>query len=543
MSYLLLICCCCLPLLVILFGGGYLFFKYLNSNKDPHIIRDELRNLLNWTSFITARGVISLIMAFIMFLIAYYSSAEQIPITLLSTMSIFLFALVAIFLTIAIIARIIIALRQNVLKQQISSIQISKQEIVENEPSSIKISLNSKIPWGYLLKIKANLPEKLGGDLKGLATESKEGKISFEATIPYTKRGVYEIGPTTFIYHDAFGFSEIHLTNTSRFKFVVLPEVPQIKKFNFKLSAQSGDIDQNITTFINTDDYYSTRAYIRGDDLRKMHWKLTAKTGDFVIRLPETTTISFKDLSIIILNVIPKITKIQNNVSQNGYLPYKYNNALEYSLDSQVKVAAALIDFALRSHIPVKLYYYSNKKLEEYQPFLDGPSEWKYRLSEIQMIKTKVDLSQLDKLLLPQNAVIMTHSEMNQERLLPILQKARQEKTTIEMLYCPTSEHIKQLLVQQQKNKSKDPTWLRFIKFLLLTKPYFEQNTFEEKLHELFLKKYIYHYNDQDLSEIKNYENNMLSFMQQWDTPYRVFANNDPYMNEIDNIISILETD
>ncbi|MEI7579961.1 MAG: DUF58 domain-containing protein [bacterium] len=516
------------------------FINYFRRHKQGQNFTDAFQHLNNWLGIITPRGWISLITSLLLILAVTNFKTEILPLTLLATIAIFLLALMLIFTSIACIAKLFIALKNNFLNQTVYHSAISKSEINENEAVSISIKIKTGIPWGYLLKISEKMPDKLGGELRAVSLNTEKGISSFQATIPYTRRGIYEIGPTKFQYQDIFGFTNIKLLHPQRFTLNILPEVPQIKYFTFKLSALPGIENQTIASRFNDDDFYATRPYVRGDDTRKMHWKLSAKKDTFIIRQPETTNISFKKLEILILNTIPLIPETKKDANIKNRIDFRFKTMIEYSLDSQIHIAAALIDYALREKIPVSFSWFDQEgNLVTFQPENDDPAKWKYTLATIKIIAKSLAIDTLTNYFAPNNSYLITSSETSLDRLNLIKDIAEKQQAQLEILYTPTSNQIQDFLKKKPTSKSKNRI-LQWINRFLFTKTYFEQEPIWEKVYNYFAH-YQVSFSEADLKYFLSLESTLLSELQRLDLTYRDFSNHDPFLSEIDNIVKVLE--
>ncbi len=524
--------CCCFPILGFIGFASFLIAAARTRN-NKFALRNYLQTVRNWVGIMTFRSALALFSAMVLMLIAVAVK----ELSLFSTISVFVAILTAIFLFIAGISQIYISLKRKLTPEgTVTDTNLSSTEITEGETNTIKIQAKTGIPMGYVLKITEKMPGKLGGDLRGLATKTENGIATFEATIPKTKRGIYTIGPTHYTYQDVFGLSKINITDNSRFELTILPEIPQITKYNFKLSKVKGDENEIITARINTDDYYKTRPYVRGDDVRRIHWKLTAKTDQLIIREAETTTIAFKDLSIVILNTAPRVEA----KSGKGTLPSKFQTAADKALDTQVKIAAGIIDFANRMHIPVNLYYFKNRKLMKFQPRLDDPTSWKYQLAKISLQMHRPDIDQLSNLIEKKSAGVFITSETNASVIEPVINASKRKNSFSEFIYVPMSKYMEQLFKIQKPEISAQEGIKKVISFLILTKPYFEQTDLFEKISKL-MKKTQEKYRKSDIEKQTEKEEKFINYLHSEDMPLRVFRSEGRFASETDDIIHMLE--
>lgn len=524
-----LLCCCSIPVLFVLFFAG--LFITLVIRRGKFAVSDYVSEYSGWVSIITARSIAAIVGASIFMSIALIS----IEFSLFASIAIFTITLVVIFLLIALIAKIFIHLKIGIFgKQSFVESSISKIELVENSAGTIKVAVKSMIPPGYVLKITEKMPAKLGGDLRGVATKTENGTAIFETTIPHTRRGVYTLGPVHLSYQDMFGLSRINITDSSRVELTILPEIPQITRYSLTLSRSKGDEDQQIVALVNTEDYYATRPYVRGDDVRRLHWKLTAKTGNLVIRQAEVTSVSFHTMNIVIWNVMPKVT-----IGKGSYATTRFKTPAELALDNQVRIAGAIVDYALRTGIPVTVHYHEKSKMVSFTPQAHDPHEWKYRLAAVSYTYDRPDIEALEKLAANEKAILMTLSETDSSSITQLGSTLTKEGLDSIIYYCPYSEFIDRFALV---TPSKESRFMGIIKMLLLTKPYFLQTTLGEKIEKLLLT-FQEKYKKEDIAAVEEEEKKAARMLQATGLQVKVLQQPEYATSDADNIIDLLENE
>jgi uncharacterized protein (DUF58 family) len=102
------------------------------------------------------------------------------------------------------------------------------------------------------------------------------------------RRGRLPLGPLRLRLVDPFG---LVLRTTSGVDTAVLTVVPRVRPLeSATLSGGTGGgaAGARRSLAVHGEDDVSTREYRRGDDLRKVHWRATARTGELMVRLEET---------------------------------------------------------------------------------------------------------------------------------------------------------------------------------------------------------------------------------------------------------------
>lgn len=156
---------------------------------------------------------------------------------------------------------------------------------------TVTLSLhNSGAGAAPLLLIEDRLPGGLAGrsrfTLNGI---EPDGRRDVSYTVRPHRRGRYEIGPLRLKMVDPFGLAQITSEATAAHTFLVHPRVEPLT-----LPRDAGDRRSVSTSALRQptgargEDFYALREYVRGDDLRKVHWPSTARRGKVMIRQEET---------------------------------------------------------------------------------------------------------------------------------------------------------------------------------------------------------------------------------------------------------------
>lgn len=99
------------------------------------------------------------------------------------------------------------------------------------------------------------------------------------------RRGRYALGPLRARVVDPFGLVERSTSGTGTASLLVLPRVQPLGTEG-PLDGHGGEGSRR-SIAVHGEDDVSIREYRRGDDLRKVHWRATARTGELQVRLEE----------------------------------------------------------------------------------------------------------------------------------------------------------------------------------------------------------------------------------------------------------------
>ncbi len=151
----------------------------------------------------------------------------------------------------------------------------------------LRLSNLSRLPTGTLL-LEDRLPYALGSRPR-LVLERLGGQRT--STVAYTVRaevrGRYEVGPLVVRLTDPFGLCELSRSFTTVGRLTVVPQVVSLP--SVRLAGEyvgSGD-SRARSVAVHGEDDVATREYRNGDDLRRVHWRSTARTGELMVRREE----------------------------------------------------------------------------------------------------------------------------------------------------------------------------------------------------------------------------------------------------------------
>ena len=121
---------------------------------------------------------------------------------------------------------------------------------------------------------------------RGRVTRAKSiVRLSYDITPP--RRGLFEIGPLAIESGDPFGLivGSVELPETHTL--VVTPRVYELPGTGLLLDAGSGSSTVTRRSSNGSEDDLMTREYRRGDALRRVHWRASARHGELMVRQEE----------------------------------------------------------------------------------------------------------------------------------------------------------------------------------------------------------------------------------------------------------------
>ncbi len=167
-------------------------------------------------------------------------------------------------------------------------VTLSAEEVEKYEPVQFRLSLiNSMFVPINTIEAKITLPRS-----DGIRSESKKVSLtlppyadytlSSEITFPY--RGNYSIGVSDVVCHDIFGmFKYTYNLNIFKNIFVLPRRVNLVNNEGDDRSESSTEITSRFSGSDKTEQN-DVRQYQIGDSLRAVHWKLSSKTQDLMVK-------------------------------------------------------------------------------------------------------------------------------------------------------------------------------------------------------------------------------------------------------------------
>ncbi|RYE75362.1 MAG: DUF58 domain-containing protein, partial [Myxococcales bacterium] len=105
--------------------------------------------------------------------------------------------------------------------------------------------------------------------------------------LPGVVRGVFDIGPVEFTLSDPFGLAHVQRLAGDSARLTVTPRIHRLPAARLSASwAGAGDNRPRAFAVGNAADV-TVRDYRIGDDLRRIHWRSTARTGELMVRREE----------------------------------------------------------------------------------------------------------------------------------------------------------------------------------------------------------------------------------------------------------------
>jgi uncharacterized protein (DUF58 family) len=151
----------------------------------------------------------------------------------------------------------------------------------------VRIENVSRLPTGLLL-VEDTVPYLLGGRPRVVLDRLASYRpVDVGYQVSGEVRGRYPVGPLQVRLMDPFGMCELQRSFASVDTLVVTPPVVPLPAV--RLTGEWAGAGQSTARSIATsgEDDAATREYRQGDDLRRIHWRTTARRGELTVRREE----------------------------------------------------------------------------------------------------------------------------------------------------------------------------------------------------------------------------------------------------------------
>ena len=166
---------------------------------------------------------------------------------------------------------------------------VSPQIVEAGQPATVELELSNdaRTPTGVLL-LEERLPYVLGTRPRFVLEGMGHGwRRHARYQVRSELRGQFEIGPMTVRVSDPFGLVELGRAFRSTSRLTVTPRTMALPPIPLG-GAWTGSGDNRPRAFaVGSAEDVTVREYRRGDDLRRVHWRSSARTGELMVRREE----------------------------------------------------------------------------------------------------------------------------------------------------------------------------------------------------------------------------------------------------------------
>ncbi|WP_130807539.1 DUF58 domain-containing protein [Senegalia massiliensis] len=168
--------------------------------------------------------------------------------------------------------------------------------------------------------------------------------IKFKKKFKANHRGVYDLGSLNITLEDVFEISKANITIKDPLKITVFPKIYNIKDINLLGKEFFGSDKTNEKHNEDYSNIKNLREYNSGDSIKRIHWKTSARKGEFFVKNYNTSS----------------------NLNIKLFLDFqidKFSHDDKFLEERLVELTSSIIYFTLTKGIETEFITYSNEKI------------------------------------------------------------------------------------------------------------------------------------------------------------------------------------
>lgn len=139
------------------------------------------------------------------------------------------------------------------------------------------------VPW-LVLQERSPLELRDETDYRIALSVGGRSSIEHEYSFDCKQRGYYSVGPLSLTSGDLFGFAQNEWRENATPHLLVYPRIVPIHELGLPSRIPFGRLSTQRPTVEDPARLAGVRAYTANDDLRRVHWKATAHSGEMLVK-------------------------------------------------------------------------------------------------------------------------------------------------------------------------------------------------------------------------------------------------------------------
>jgi len=134
--------------------------------------------------------------------------------------------------------------------------------------------------------LEERVPERLGKTVKVPISKLSGGNtVEFGYALRCARRGVYQVGPLVAVAQDPLGMFQRETVVCEPFELLVHPRIEVVSDRALVRANEDPPIRPPISRpWPNGSEFYGMREYVPGDDVRRIVWRASARTGTLMVK-------------------------------------------------------------------------------------------------------------------------------------------------------------------------------------------------------------------------------------------------------------------
>ncbi len=237
-------------------------------------------------------------------------------------------------------------------KKPISASRIVPQRLSNGDENNIQLSITNRLPSSVRAEIIDEIPHQFQiRDFNIQADLPADEQKTFSYKLRPTQRGEYDFGNINVFLQSKIGWVRRKVSIPAEQSVPVYPSFIQMRKFEmYAISNRLTDIGiKKIRRVGHTMEFDQIKEYVRGDDVRSINWKATARANNLMVNQYQD------ERSQNVINVVDMGRVMKMPFDGLHLLDYAINTALVISNIALLKEdKAGLVTFSNNDSVVVK---------------------------------------------------------------------------------------------------------------------------------------------------------------------------------------------
>jgi uncharacterized protein (DUF58 family) len=237
-------------------------------------------------------------------------------------------------------------------KEPFSGKRIAPKRLSNGDENTIRLQLQNHFAFSLKVEIIDEIPHQFQLRDFSIRVEFDPGEEkSFNYELRPTQRGEYDFGDINLFTQTKIGFVRRKVSLPAEETIPVYPSFIQMRKFEmYAISNRLTDIGiKKIRRVGHTMEFDQIKEYVRGDDVRSINWKATARANDLMVNQYQD------ERSQNVINVIDTGRVMKMPFDGLHLLDYAINTSLVISNIALIKDdKAGLVTFSNKDSLVVK---------------------------------------------------------------------------------------------------------------------------------------------------------------------------------------------
>jgi uncharacterized protein (DUF58 family) len=171
------------------------------------------------------------------------------------------------------------------------------------------------VPAGFTLLLEdENLPELATESRYAVGASVQRSQVTLSGRFRRTPRGLHRLGPAHIWYQDMLGFTRVSVASMATAELKVLPRFRPLQIVEPPRSRLEAPDVLTVPHRFATEDHFKFKEYIAGDDTRRIHWRLSIRSGKLQVRMPETRETTTRQVVLLLDSYMPRGRMVEDAV-------------------------------------------------------------------------------------------------------------------------------------------------------------------------------------------------------------------------------------